>query len=133
MIWNPIRLLPGSLAFLIGCLVANGCLSLCAAGEERGHTLSRVRAIGQLFWVLWPHECPNPDTEGLFIVHDTFLEFFWQGIDPLEPGFFETRLLGLLGVVSDSPDDAGHLGDFMHATSKTNSDDLLYGPGFSRS
>jgi len=127
------HLLLGSLASIIGCLVTNGCLSACAAGEEKGHTLSRVGVIGQLFRVLWPHECPNPDTGDHFIVHNTFLEFFWQGVDPLEPGFFETRLLGLLSVVSDSPDDTGHFGNFMHATSKTDGDDLFYGPGFSRS
>jgi hypothetical protein len=36
-------------------------------------------------------------------------------------------------MISDTPDDAGHLGDFVYATGETDCDYLLYGPGFSRS
>jgi len=83
--------------------------------------------------VLWPHERPNPDAGDFKVVHDTLLEFFGQGVNPLEPSFLERRFLGLFGVVSNSPDNTGHLCDFMDAASKTDGDDLLYRPGFSRS
>ena len=51
----------------------------------------------------------------------------------MESSFLETRLVGLLGVFPDSPDDTGHLGDFINATGETNGDYLLYGPGLSGS
>ena len=101
--------------------------------EERSHTLSRIGAIGQPVWVLRPYERPNSDAGDLLIIHNTFPECLRQRIDPLEPSFFETRLLGFFGVISDTPDDTGHLGDFVHATSKPNGDDLFYGPGLSGS
>lgn len=83
--------------------------------------------------MLRPDKCPDPNTMGLPIVYDTLLEFFRQGIGPLESGFLELRLVRLLGVVPGSPDDACHLGNFVYATGKTNGDYLLDGPGASRS
>ena len=68
---------------------------------------------------------------GLSIVHDTSLEFFRQGIGPLESGFLELGLVRLLGVVPGAPDDAGHLGNFVYTAGKTNGDYLLDGPGMS--
>ena len=118
----------GSLAFVGGDLVANEHLSIYTGREERYRTLGRVVASGQLFRVFWPHEGPDPDALDLLIVHNTFPEFVGQGINPLEPSFLEAGLLGFFSVVSDTPDDTGHLGDFVYATSKSDGDDLFYGP-----
>ena len=83
--------------------------------------------------MLWPHERSDPYERNLLIIHNTFPVFVRQRFDPLEPGFFKARLFRLLGVVSDSPDYTGHLGDFVYATGETNCDYLLYGPRFSGS
>ena len=82
--------------------------------------------------MFWPHEGPDPFKGDLSIVHDTFPKLFRQRIGPLEPSFFEPRFFRFLGVISDSPDDTGHLGDFVYAASEPHGDDLFYGPGFSR-
>ena len=110
-------------------LMAKDRSSLCTTREEKRRTLTGVRATNGVFWVLRPDKCPNLNTLGLSVVYDTFLEFFRQGIGPLESGFLELRLVGLLGVVSGTPDDAGHLGNFVDTTGKTNGDYLLDGPG----
>lgn len=113
--------------------MARDRMSVWAARRVKRHTLTQVRAAIELFWMLRPDKCPNLNTMDFFIVYDTFLEFLRQGVGPLESGFLELRLVRLLGVVPGSPDDAGHLGNFMYAAGKTNGDYLLEGPGTSRS